>query len=336
MGKTALLRAIGREAGGRLGWAVTVHSCRAKERAIRAVSTELINTLQQQWPTEGAGWASEFLALDRPEGDLLGERAPAPRFDSGASSWSTLKKVLELAGTLAHKFSRGLLVMFDDADRLAGGELESLGYLARNLSRENLPVALLFTGASAARDALCPGRRHPGVPMANEPRGLGRQRCPRGAGRTGGGPGRGVPGGRAGTSLPEGGWFTPGAPAARFRGLVGGPGRGTGHPRRCACCTWDAGRGGRSESVLNAVGWRGLRTSAVTCRHALPAAARPTRSGHEQRLHGPHRRGHGQAAHHCLEAGRRRCRRTQLVAGFGTVRWSSLIWAPMPMGCAGR
>ena len=148
MGKTALLRAIGREAAGRLGWAVTVHSCRAKERAIRAISTELINTLRQQWPTEGAGWASEFLALDHPDADVFGERAPAPRFDSVASSWSTLKKVLEMAGTLAHKFSRGLLVMFDDADRLAGGELESLGYLARNLSRERLPVALLFTGAS--------------------------------------------------------------------------------------------------------------------------------------------------------------------------------------------
>ena len=148
MGKTALLRAIGREAASRLGWAVTVHSCRAKERAIRVVSTELINTLQQQWTREGAGWVGEFFALGLPEGEGFSEREPGPRFDSVASSWSTLKKVLELAGTLARKFSRGLLVMFDDADRLPGGELESLGYLARNLSRVGLPVALLFTGAS--------------------------------------------------------------------------------------------------------------------------------------------------------------------------------------------
>jgi hypothetical protein len=148
MGKTALLRAIGREAAGQLGWAVTVHSCRVKERAISAVSAELIDTLQQQWPTKGAGLASDVLACDHPEAGRLSEWPPASGFESVASSWTALKNILELAGKVARKFSRGLLVMFDDADRLAGGELESLGYLARHLSRERLPVALLFTGAS--------------------------------------------------------------------------------------------------------------------------------------------------------------------------------------------
>ncbi|HTT90195.1 MAG TPA: hypothetical protein VMF65_11635 [Acidimicrobiales bacterium] len=42
--------------------------------------------------------------------------------------------------------SSGLLVMFDDADRLGGAELDSLGCLARSLSRAVLPVALLFSG----------------------------------------------------------------------------------------------------------------------------------------------------------------------------------------------
>ena len=55
MGKTALLRAIGREVADRLGWAVTFHRCQVKERAIRAVSAEVAKTLQKQWPTELTG-----------------------------------------------------------------------------------------------------------------------------------------------------------------------------------------------------------------------------------------------------------------------------------------
>ena len=55
MGKTALLRAIGRQVADRLGWAVTFHRCQVKERAIRAVSTEVAKTLQKQWPTELTG-----------------------------------------------------------------------------------------------------------------------------------------------------------------------------------------------------------------------------------------------------------------------------------------
>jgi hypothetical protein len=50
------------------------------------------------------------------------------------------------AGQLARAASGGLLVMFDDADRLSGAELDSLGCLARSLCRDGLPVALLFSG----------------------------------------------------------------------------------------------------------------------------------------------------------------------------------------------
>jgi hypothetical protein len=42
--------------------------------------------------------------------------------------------------------ARGLLLVFDDADRLGGGEVESLGHLARGLCRDGLPVALLLSG----------------------------------------------------------------------------------------------------------------------------------------------------------------------------------------------
>jgi hypothetical protein len=146
MGKTALLRAIGHEVAGRLGWAVTLHSCRAKERALRAVSAAVVATLQQQWLTDPTRLASE-LFLDRHGHEPGDGLAAISHFDSGPSSWTALRDVLEWAGQVARSMSRGLLVMFDDADRLGGAELDSLGYLARSLSRAGQPVALLFTGA---------------------------------------------------------------------------------------------------------------------------------------------------------------------------------------------
>jgi hypothetical protein len=147
MGKTALLRAIGREVAARLGWAVALHTCKAKERAIRAVSAEVVRTLQQQWPTEVTGLMTGTPAFDRLPRDLVRDLVPAPHLGSSASPWAALKNLLEFAGQFARPVSRGLLVMFDDADRLSGGELESLGYIARSLSRDDLPVALLFSGA---------------------------------------------------------------------------------------------------------------------------------------------------------------------------------------------
>jgi hypothetical protein len=64
----------------------------------------------------------------------------------GEASWAELKQVVELAGAFAAGLGRGLLLVFDDADRLSGGEAESLGQLARGLYRDGLPVALLMSG----------------------------------------------------------------------------------------------------------------------------------------------------------------------------------------------
>jgi hypothetical protein len=54
--------------------------------------------------------------------------------------------VLQVGGRFAARRGRGLLVIFDDADLLGGGEVESLGHLARALARDDLPVALLMSG----------------------------------------------------------------------------------------------------------------------------------------------------------------------------------------------
>jgi AAA ATPase domain len=168
MGKTALLRAIGREVADRLGWAVTFHRCQAKERAIRAVSAEVLKTLQKRWPTEltravvGSvtpdhqlpGWPEERPVPGRPGPEPDDESSGAPGPDRVACSWAALKNLLELGGRLACAACGGLLVVFDDADRLGGAELESLGFLARGLSRKGAPVAFLFSGAPSLGDRL--------------------------------------------------------------------------------------------------------------------------------------------------------------------------------------
>jgi len=167
MGKTALLRAIGRQASRQLDWAVAFHHCRPKERALGAVVADVVAGMRRQWPAEGARLAREVLVprveaawpLFAPSGSRgsagRGEHpagrglVPIPQVlcPGGEASWSELKQVLELAGRFADGLRRGLLLVFDDADRLGGGEAESLGHLARGLCRAGLPVALLLSGS---------------------------------------------------------------------------------------------------------------------------------------------------------------------------------------------
>ena len=179
MGKTAMLRAIGRETSARLDWAVTIHRCRPKERAAGAAVSETFSSMQRQWPMEVGRLAREVPPSGyRPSGHRPSGYWPSgywpsgyeqqPEFSStsddrlagggsptvdglelvdGEASWATLRQFLTVAGQFARAISRGLLIMFDDADRLGGGEVESLGHLARSLSRGGLPVALLLSGA---------------------------------------------------------------------------------------------------------------------------------------------------------------------------------------------
>jgi hypothetical protein len=156
MGKTALLRAIGRQAAYRLDWAVTFHHCRPKERALGTVVAEVVRSMQSQWPGQSALLTSEVMGprLKRARPRRQVEHAagvglvPAPHFlvPEAEATWSTLKELLELGGRFASRLSRGLLVMFDDADLLGGGEVESLGHLARSLLRDGLPIALMLSG----------------------------------------------------------------------------------------------------------------------------------------------------------------------------------------------
>ncbi|HYA45727.1 MAG TPA: hypothetical protein VED59_08965, partial [Acidimicrobiales bacterium] len=61
-------------------------------------------------------------------------------------SWALTRQFFRLAGFFAKRISRGLVILIDDADRLGGGQLEALGCLARALSRDDLPVALVVSG----------------------------------------------------------------------------------------------------------------------------------------------------------------------------------------------
>jgi hypothetical protein len=140
LGKTALARAIGGEVAGRLGWVVVFHRCRPKERALHLVATEALAGMQR------LSWARARGA--HPAGrDLM----PVPQLrrlvaGGGAGPWRDLKEFFSLAGSWAQHISRGLMVVLDDADRLSGAEVECAGHLARSLSRDRLPVALLLTG----------------------------------------------------------------------------------------------------------------------------------------------------------------------------------------------
>jgi len=156
MGKTALLRAIGQRAVLELDWAVAVHRCQAKERLFGAVAAAAAASLQRQWPAESGRlarrlvgpWARRARAMDRgphPAGrDLV--KAPLCLAPEADVSWAELRQTLFVGGRFAQSLSRGLLLVFDDADRLGGTEVESLGHLARHLSQEGLPVAVLLSG----------------------------------------------------------------------------------------------------------------------------------------------------------------------------------------------
>jgi hypothetical protein len=135
LGKTAQARAVGRQVAERLGWVVTFHRCRLAERALPGVATETLAGMQRLWAGHPSG------------------RGPVPvpqlrrSLASGAqASWADLKEFFTLAGSSAQRISRGLLIVLDDADRLAGAEVECAGHLARSLSRDGLPVAFLLTG----------------------------------------------------------------------------------------------------------------------------------------------------------------------------------------------
>ena len=157
LGKTAALRAIGKEAASRLGWAVVLHHCQPKERALGLVADEVGSSVRQAWPAETGRFAREVLAFGQPstraatsaERSAFSSLAPACQdvAPGPGPTWHVLKNFLRLAGLFANSLSRGLVVMFDDADRLGGGEVEVLGHLAKSLARDELPVALALSGS---------------------------------------------------------------------------------------------------------------------------------------------------------------------------------------------
>jgi|SRR5579875_175161 len=120
MGKTALLRFVCREAEARLGWASVLHRCSPKQSAIGVLGTLVAAAVKRRW--QGAS----LLVEARGDG----------------SAWSQLHDLLRQSARLRPSVAQGVLVALDDADLLGAGEVQSLGYLAQNLAREALPVAI--------------------------------------------------------------------------------------------------------------------------------------------------------------------------------------------------
>jgi len=139
LGRTAQARAVSRQVAGRLGWVVTFHRCRPKERAMPAVAAQTLAGMQRLWPRPPSGRPGGPGTV--PVRQLEGLLGPG-----GEASWTDLLDFFAVAGSFAQRLSRGIMIVLDDADRLGGAEVECAGHLARSLSRDGWPVALLLTG----------------------------------------------------------------------------------------------------------------------------------------------------------------------------------------------
>ena len=142
MGKTAVLRAVCREAEARLGWAVVFHRCKPKERAMTALVSEVDASVKRRW----AGLPSGDGHAGSGDDARAGRGEPGGGLPEGAA-WQRLKTSLQRHGQFGAAASRGLLIALDDAELLGAGEAEAFGYLARALAGEDLPVALLISGS---------------------------------------------------------------------------------------------------------------------------------------------------------------------------------------------
>ncbi|HTW06315.1 MAG TPA: AAA family ATPase [Acidimicrobiales bacterium] len=146
MGKTAFLRAVGRAAANELGWAFAHHRCRAKERALATLAGVVLSGVERRWRDDPGGRAETGLrsgpvwSWPRTRSDVAAGTAIG-----GEATWAQLRRVLHLAGRFASGHRSGLLVALDDVDRLSWSEIEALGHMARDLSRHNLPIALLLS-----------------------------------------------------------------------------------------------------------------------------------------------------------------------------------------------
>lgn len=167
IGKTALLRAVRREASA-LGWAVVAFSCRPKQPALPALANAVLARAQWHWPEEIAHWSARRA---HPSGrlDLVWEAAPPrspgavrrspaplePCLAENTGTWGTLRCLLDLLSQLClAPGPGGVLVTVDDADRLSTSELTALGHLVRYVRAERCPVAFLLAArAELARRA---------------------------------------------------------------------------------------------------------------------------------------------------------------------------------------
>jgi hypothetical protein len=150
MGKTALLRSLVGLADAS-GWAAVLHRCRRKERALGSAALAVLDQARCKWAPEAGALASEVLVPHLASGCAAW---PAPGSQGPASevSWAALRSALRLVGSFARRRGSGLVLAFDDADLLAPSELESLGHLARSMSADGLPVALLLSGGCHMAD----------------------------------------------------------------------------------------------------------------------------------------------------------------------------------------
>lgn len=145
-GKTATVRAVAKEVSARLGWAVVLHRCQAKQRVISTIADEVGASARRSWPGHLGRFAHDVLSLGCSASPARADAVPHLLSPGDEASWTSVRHFLKLAGMFARGMGSGFVLIFDDADRLPSGEVEVLGYLARNLVRSELPIAFMFSG----------------------------------------------------------------------------------------------------------------------------------------------------------------------------------------------
>jgi len=160
LGKTSLLRTVGREAVRQLGWTVVQHRCRPKQAVVRVLSEAVLAELGGAAREGGRGRLAAMARHPSVAGPLLGPlpgprlgplsgpaRAGAPSLGSPAEApWAAFGRLMRVVGRVCQGRGEGVLLTLDDADRLGAGDLEALVHLCRTLSAEQLPVAFLLAG----------------------------------------------------------------------------------------------------------------------------------------------------------------------------------------------
>jgi hypothetical protein len=175
LGRSAALEVIAGRASRRLGWAAVCHRCRPGQRPLAALAdlaAGAVSVTAARWPDSPLGLVGRRGARGGGPGEVMGGTLRWGGGQSGGSGRTALGEgtveggtvagllaLLESAGDRARRAGRGIILLVDDLQALAGPDLECLLAVLAGLGRGRSPVAFVGTsdGEAARRLAAHPG-----------------------------------------------------------------------------------------------------------------------------------------------------------------------------------